>query len=39
MQIHDGIFSQIQLFGLIEDKAFAVRMIPLLKPLFMKADE
>jgi hypothetical protein len=29
----------MQMFGLIDDKAFAVRMIPLLKPLFMKAGE
>jgi len=39
MNIHAGVFGNMQLFQLIDDKAFLVRVVPLLKPLLMMENE
>lgn len=39
MSIHGGVFGNMQLFQLIEDKAFLVKVVPLLKPLLMLENE
>ncbi|KAM3127525.1 hypothetical protein pb186bvf_020367 [Paramecium bursaria] len=39
MNIHGGVFGAMQLFQLVDDKAFLVKVVPLLKPLIMQEEE
>ncbi|CAK92730.1 unnamed protein product (macronuclear) [Paramecium tetraurelia] len=39
MSMHGGVFGHQALFQLVEDKAFVVNIVPLLKPLFMLESE